>query len=214
VVQKTQELNKATKDKSCWVLAPLTCTKLGAWAGDAFRYLESCDKNFDPADEYDSTIRKGIHCNANYVCLVIAKFFQLREECTTSNMDSEAAEAAAKQNAALSSYLSIYQKYSMIPKACPLFIVTERNELNSAHQGRFLKACSDARRLSDLIGSMRSISDLLQILNNFIPMGADASMDSKSKATICQSAKVAFEKFDGGLFKSSDGTKVGGTICS
>ena len=204
--KKTQELNKSTKNKKEWELAPLSSTKISAWADDAFRYIEIPHEKFDPTDEYDQTTRKGIQCSGNVICLVMAKFFQLLDDCASSSMDPDAVQAATKQNDILSSYLSVFPKYSMIPKACPLFIVLDRFASNSEQKGRFEKACSDSKWLSGLVSSMRSVAELSQILNNFVPMGKDANMEPKCKFTICQSLKTAFERYDWENFRPEEGT--------
>ena len=204
--KKTQDQNRTVKNKKLWTLAPIVLTKLISWSDDAFRYVDGCGDEFDPTDEYDETIRKGITCTNNHICLALAKFFQLLGECISSGMERSAVNAATKQDSVLSSYLTVYPKYSMIPKACPLFVVLEKSATNSQEESRFQKACKDAKWLSTLVSSMQTAGDLTAILNNFAPMGKDADMDDKCKSTICQSVKTAFDRFDWNKFKESDGT--------
>ena len=118
-------------------------------------------------------------------------------------MDESIVANCVRQSEILTSYITVLPVFSMIPKAVPFFIIQGKADKLKNANLRFSKVMMDSTWFVERIGNMTTSRDLVEVVNNFIPMGKDTSLDERCKSTICRTFVSSFEKFGWSTFGES-----------
>ena len=117
--EKTNEGNKTLKAIETWEVVSYFSTKLGYWANGAFRIIPLKLVNFKAEYDYSKAKMRNVDVGLNYIILVMAKFFELLNNCFIGDMGELSIAIVSKQHAVFLTYIGNFETFAMAPKASP-----------------------------------------------------------------------------------------------